>query len=169
MDRSPDKYKQQLESSKNWKKQNPERHAELARAYRKRNPEKLKAQNLLNYAIRKGRIKRGLCKGCGTDKKVHAHHHDYNKPYDVEWFCFRCHRKEHPVTEKDKEVKFKDAQKAILLGSENPNSSLDDSSVKQIKSLLEIGLSQVKIAKFFGVHQTTVSGIKLGKTYTNVK
>lgn len=84
--------------SRNWKSENPERHAELAREYRKRNPEKIKAQNQLNYAVRKGRIQRQPCEVCGTSDRVHAHHHVSYEPKDwlnVRWLCFECHKTEH--------------------------------------------------------------------------
>ncbi len=30
-----------------------------------------------------------------TNAKVHAHHHDYSKPLDVEWLCKDCHWQQH--------------------------------------------------------------------------
>lgn len=84
-------------SSRTWKAQNPERHAELAREYRRRHPEKVVAQNRLNYAVRKGVVQRKPCEVCGTTDKVHAHHRSYEPEhwYDVRWLCFVCHKLEH--------------------------------------------------------------------------
>ena len=169
MDRSQEKYDIQLERSRNWKKQNPERHAELARAYRERNKEKTKAQNLLNYAIRTGKIDRGVCEMCGTPDRVHAHHHDYSKPYDVRWLCFSCHKKSHPVDDEDKKIKFSGAKRPACSGEDNNFASLDNDSVLQIRKLLDIGLSQQKIAKAFGVAQSTISRVKLRLNWSNVK
>lgn len=47
----------------------------------------------------KMRIRRGLlikkpCEICG-EKKVEAHHDDYNKEYSVRWLCFKHHREHH--------------------------------------------------------------------------
>jgi hypothetical protein len=73
----------------------PERRAYLVRAcqkHRKRNPEKYAARTAVNNAIRDGRLVKGPCKHCRTDKRVQAHHADYSKPLDVTWECFRCHR-----------------------------------------------------------------------------
>lgn len=84
-------------SSQAWKDRRPERHAELARDYRRRHPEKVIAQNRLNYAVRKGLIQRKPCEACGTTEKVHAHHHSYEPEhwYDVRWLCYVCHKLEH--------------------------------------------------------------------------
>lgn len=159
----------QLECSRNWKKNNAERHAELARAYRARNKEKTKAQNLLNYAVRTGNIERKPCEACGTTERVHGHHHDYSKPYDVRWFCFACHKAEHPVTEQDKAVKFEGAKHAAAFGTTNPNAKITDEDVTHIHACLALGISQTKIAKAFGIHQGSVSKIKLGKTWAHTK
>lgn len=69
-----------------------------SRRHRERNPEKAKARYDLNNAIRDGRVKRQPCELCGA-AKAQAHHHDYSKPFDVAWRCFRCHReREHGQT-----------------------------------------------------------------------
>jgi hypothetical protein len=169
MDRSQEKYDIQLERSRNWKKQNPERHAELARAYRERNKEKTKAQNLLNYAVRTGKIERGTCESCGTSDRVHGHHHDYSKPYDVKWLCFACHKKSHPVDDEDKAIKFSGAKPASMIGSKNPYSSLTEADVLLIRQMLDIGVSQKKIAKAFDVHQTAISKIKMRQSWSHLK
>lgn len=48
----------------------------------------------LNHAVRSGKVLKQPCNRCENDK-AEAHHHDYNKPLDVEWLCRQCHRKEH--------------------------------------------------------------------------
>ena len=62
------------------------------------------AQNKLEYALRKGRVKRpDACQDCGkrppTFKDgrtaIQAHHPDYSKPLAVEWLCQPCHHKRH--------------------------------------------------------------------------
>ena len=92
----PAQRKKLLDASSNWKKKNPVRHAELAKEYRARYPEKIMAQNRLNYAVRKGRIKRKPCEICGAEK-VHAHHVSYEPKdwYNVRWLCNVCHEIEH--------------------------------------------------------------------------
>lgn len=57
-------------------------------------PDKYKARNALNNAIRDGRIQRGGCQVCGVCQ-VEGHHHDYSKPLDVEWLCKKHHTEIH--------------------------------------------------------------------------
>jgi len=40
--------------------------------------------------IKRGKIKKGPCVVCGSDK-VQAHHKDYSKPLEVEWYCTEHH------------------------------------------------------------------------------
>lgn len=159
----------QLAASRAWKKAHPERHAELARAYRLRNKAKTQAQNLLNYAIRTGHMQRGPCEQCGTTERVHAHHDDYREPYKVHWLCYLCHKATHPVRPEDKEVKFEGAKRADMRGERNTYSKLTNEQVRQIRACLDSGMSQQSIANAFGVHQTLISVIKTGKGWTHVK
>lgn len=168
MDRSQDQYERQLIASRAWKRANAERHAELARAYRARNREKTKAQNSLNYAIRKGDIVRGNCEECGTSEKVHAHHDDYSKPLQVKWLCFMCHKLAHPVDDEDKRVKFEGAKRADVSGIKNPCSRLTEEQVKQIRESYKSGVSQQKIADSLSVSQATISQIIRGLRYQSV-
>jgi hypothetical protein len=57
-------------------------------------------------AIKNGALRKSFwCQRCGAaDKRasdgrstIHAHHHDYSRPLDVEWICAACHRKETPL------------------------------------------------------------------------
>lgn len=54
-------------------------------------PEKYYARTAAGNAIRDGRLKKEPCHYCG-ELKVQAHHHDYSRPLDVKWVCFKCHR-----------------------------------------------------------------------------
>lgn len=72
----------------------PERKAKASsyqRAMTARNPERKKARTAVSNAVRDGRLRRKPCMYCGK-LRVHGHHHDYSKPLEVEWVCFRCHR-----------------------------------------------------------------------------
>lgn len=70
------------------------KNAEYQRACKEKYPERFRARKLLNQAIKRGEIIRPPCQKCGAPKP-HAHHHDYSKPYDVEWLCSTCHYAEH--------------------------------------------------------------------------
>lgn len=61
-------------------------------------PHKYQARNAVSNAIRDGKIARGCeCFFCGGSERIHAHHHDYNKPLDVFWLCAKCHGKLHTI------------------------------------------------------------------------
>jgi len=61
---------------------------------RKNNPQKYKCTTMVNHAIKKGKIKKGLCEVCNNEK-VEAHHEDYDKPFDINWLCKKHHLKLH--------------------------------------------------------------------------
>lgn len=66
--------------------------------WRKRHPQKHKAQCAANNAVRGGRlIKRTTCEHCGSGGKLQKHHWSYEEEYwlDVVWLCTKCHGKEH--------------------------------------------------------------------------
>ncbi len=66
---------------------------EYTRRRRDRYPEKERAYRALAYAIFSGKVVRPeRCPVCERLVPVQGHHHDYSKPLDVEWMCFRCHR-----------------------------------------------------------------------------
>lgn len=70
-----------------------------SRRRRALNPEKAKARDAVNNAIRDGRLRKEPCFHCGSKTKIEAHHRDYLKPLDVQWVCFKCHReREHGQT-----------------------------------------------------------------------
>jgi hypothetical protein len=66
----------------------------------KRNPVKRAAHVILGNAVRNGTIEKPCkCQRCGlipeNKRHIHAHHHDYAKPLDVQWICVWCHIEEH--------------------------------------------------------------------------
>lgn len=66
---------------------------EYQRNRRKRDPEKNKARSVLWREIRKGSVvPPKACSMCNATGRIEAHHHDYSKPLDVIWVCFKCHR-----------------------------------------------------------------------------
>lgn len=70
--------------------------AEYYKDYRKKYPRKYKAHNIINNAIRDGRLKKeSHCSNCGSDFSVHAHHDDYKFPMTIRWLCAACHKEWH--------------------------------------------------------------------------
>ena len=61
---------------------------------RSQHPDKYKANNAVNNAVRDGRLIRRPCSVCGSAKSE-GHHPNYSKPLEVEWLCKKHHRAEH--------------------------------------------------------------------------
>ena len=68
---------------------------EYFKEYRSKYPNKYKATNMVNNAIRDGKLFKEPCDVCGTMEKVEAHHDDYAKPLNVRWLCSSHHRQWH--------------------------------------------------------------------------
>jgi protein-arginine kinase activator protein McsA len=70
------------------------------KSYRAKYPDKYRATNAVNNALRDGKIERpDACQLCGNDAHLHAHHHDYDKPLEIVWVCARCHMRHHHALE----------------------------------------------------------------------
>lgn len=69
------------------------------RAWLNKNPVARAAHIILGNAVKRGdMVKPKFCSRCGKHDKsrnIHAHHHDYSRPLDVEWICAKCHYDEH--------------------------------------------------------------------------
>ena len=69
-----------------------------SKKHKEKFPEKIKAENAVNNAIRDGKLIRpSHCEDCGKKKFVQGHHWSYKEEHwlDVEWLCMKCHRKLH--------------------------------------------------------------------------
>lgn len=54
-------------------------------------PRIMKAHGKVATALLNGDLIKDNCQGCGSDKNIHAHHEDYDRPLDVIWLCVKCH------------------------------------------------------------------------------
>lgn len=72
-------------------------HEKARKRWAKKNALKDAAHIMVNNAVRGGRLKKGPCEVCGSTERIHGHHEDYAKPFDVRWLCPKHHREAHKV------------------------------------------------------------------------
>lgn len=64
--------------------------------YRRKNPEKIKAQLAVNHAVRSGKLRRpAYCEICGArSEHIEGHHDSYDRDrwLVVTWLCSSCHK-----------------------------------------------------------------------------
>ncbi len=61
-------------------------------SWRDKNPGSMAAHTAVYRAVKSGAlIKPSRCEQCGSERRLHAHHHDYSKPLEVTWLCVPCH------------------------------------------------------------------------------
>lgn len=70
-----------------------ERRKLAIKKWKDNNLEKIEAHKQVYIALRSKVLKKKLC-FCGK-RKVEAHHNDYSKPLEVEWFCKKHHVNKH--------------------------------------------------------------------------
>jgi hypothetical protein len=70
-------------------------HVKGKMAWAHRNPIKVLASQMVNNAVRDGKLIKTDCEWCGRTDNIHGHHCDYAKPLDVMWLCAQCHRDWH--------------------------------------------------------------------------
>jgi len=68
---------------------------EQVKAYRDKYPNKYKAHNIVNNAVRDGKLFPLPCETCFNTHNLHAHHDDYAKPLNVRWLCAKHHSQWH--------------------------------------------------------------------------
>lgn len=77
----------------------PPAHRLYQRNHALNHPTHVRARQIVQYAIRKGKLIRPTtCFLCSVVCVPHAHHNDYDKPLDVRWLCRPCHRRAHGHT-----------------------------------------------------------------------
>jgi len=67
--------------------------------YLSENPIKRGAVNMVNDAVRDGRLyKSDCCSECGANAgRIYGHHDDYAYPMIVRWLCSECHTQWHKL------------------------------------------------------------------------
>jgi len=83
-----------VEARKKYQELHPEKKRKYIKNYKDNNPERIKANQLVNNKLRYGKLTKKPCAVCGK-LKVHAHHFDYSKPLEVIWLCPKHHKEIH--------------------------------------------------------------------------
>jgi len=56
----------------------------------------VRARKAIENALKDGRMTRpSNCSECGAGGRIHGHHEDYSKKFEVIWLCCRCHGLRH--------------------------------------------------------------------------
>jgi hypothetical protein len=79
---------------------------------RARHPLKYAANVMAGNAIRDGRLIRQPCEVCGGTDKIHAHHEDYTKPFDVNWLCMAHHVARHKQLNAERRAAAKEGKES---------------------------------------------------------
>ena len=79
------------------------------KAWRFKNPERVKAQRLVFSAIRNKTLIKKCCEKCGSEKSE-SHHEDYSKPLEVIWLC----KKHHGEADRVRRIREKDIHTSSL-------------------------------------------------------
>lgn len=126
-----------------------------------------RARGAVRRAINRGALIRpDVCNRCGQSpgpakdgrSQLHAHHHDYAKPLEVEWLCVPCHRKETP---KPDWVKNR-ASLVAHPGEANGQSKLTYEKARLIR---ESPLSNRRLAELLGVDQKQIWRVRKGESW----
>lgn len=71
-------------------------YAEAISEWRINHPKEFIAQKKLQHAVKIGKIiKPKNCEDCLEERRLSAHHEDYEKPLKVVWLCSSCHKIRH--------------------------------------------------------------------------
>ena len=141
---------------------------------------KERVYRLVRTALKNGSLIRpSACQLCGINpgvavdgrSKIHAHHHDYSKPLDVEWLCAKCHREHTPLPAVMGAPCYGDSNgmrkhPEAIQGSKNGWAKLDECSVASIKA--RFTETVLALAKEFKVKPATIYDIRSGRTWKHV-
>lgn len=76
------------------RRNNPKAFTKKISDWRIKNPKKHRAHRMVEWAIRKGELKRKSCEICGKSN-AQGHHPNYDRPLEVIWLCPIHHKEIH--------------------------------------------------------------------------
>jgi len=104
-----DKYRDRIRKYyKEWYKRNGRNrnpnYIEIIKKWQLDNIEAVKCRGIVDYAVKKGKIRKPKkCERChNVHNHLHAHHPNYNQPFNILWLCPSCHKLIH--IELDKQI-----------------------------------------------------------------
>lgn len=135
-------------------------HTQNNKKWRKNNPQKVKAHSIVNEAIRTGKlVKPTKCSFCNLEKKVQAHHEDYEKPLEITWLCSTCHSNLHKQKRIENGFQYKPQKQYIKKGYNNKGKSKPykkDHRYTQAIELRQQGKTYQQIADITGISNSQI-------------
>ncbi|HEX2868673.1 MAG TPA: hypothetical protein VHO03_16655 [Ignavibacteriales bacterium] len=83
-------------------KPDPEQKKAQTQRYWDKNREKRKAHIIVGNAIKSGILIKQPCQVCQATENIEAHHEDYSKPLEVDWYCVKHHNERHVQLREEK-------------------------------------------------------------------
>ncbi len=69
---------------------------EAVALWNKAHPRSPRCRAIVRYSLKAGKlIKPKECEKCEKERRLLAHHDDYNFPLRIRWLCYSCHQKHH--------------------------------------------------------------------------
>jgi hypothetical protein len=106
--RSDEGRKAAAEQARKWRKTEVGKAAmeRYQERYRIEKPERLKARDAVNNAVKAGKLSKQPCAVCGSSARIHGHHEDYSKPLEVIWLCPVHHKERHRQIQEEHEASY---------------------------------------------------------------
>lgn len=120
---------------------------------------RVKANQMVTAAIKRGDIKKQPCERCGKEKAI-AHHDDYSKPLDVMWLCTKHHGERHREIGK--------LPQKFPMSRKRADISFDKTMSAEAHILLKVqmagcGHRLAQASDLLGIAYTDVSGLRSGR------
>jgi hypothetical protein len=128
------------------------------------NPEKRRAQKMVETALTSGRLERRPCERCGSEP-VHAHHDDYSRPLHIMWLCPAHHKERHRELKAmgvDLYQPWDGERAALCWPAREYRPTISADVVARVRLTVQ-GRTQRETAALLGISQKSVSRILRGE------